>query len=65
MFLLTDGITEAENPNGVNFGDGGLQPLMAGGATLKQVFEELRVFTAGAELEDDCTMVQINYVRAD
>jgi phosphoserine phosphatase RsbU/P len=61
VFILTDGITEAENPSGVNFGDAGLQPLMADGATLNKIFEELRVFTAGAELEDDCTMVQISY----
>jgi len=61
VFILTDGITEAENPTGVNFGDAQLQPLIAEGAELNKVFEELKSFTAGAELEDDCTMVQICY----
>ena len=61
VFILTDGITEAENPSGVNFGDGGLQPLLAEGTTLNRVFAELKSFTAGAELEDDCTMVELCY----
>lgn len=61
VFVLTDGITEAENPTGENFGDAKLQPLIANGAALRTVFEELKSFTAGAELEDDCTMVQICY----
>lgn len=61
VFILTDGITEAENPAGTNFGDSELQPLIASGAELGKVFEELKSFTSGAELEDDCTMVQICY----
>lgn len=61
VFFLTDGITEAENPNGENFGDTLLQSLIGNGASLNQVFQELNTFIAGAELEDDCTMVQIRY----
>ena len=59
VFILTDGITEAENPAGTNFGDAQLRPLIESGAELERVFEELRVFTDGSELEDDCTMVQL------
>lgn len=61
VFILTDGITEAENPVGENFGDTRLQPLIMDGAALNEVFEQLKLFTAGAELEDDCTMVQMRY----
>ena len=61
VFVLTDGITEAEDPSGQCFGDGRLQSLIANGAPLSQVFAELKVFTAGAELEDDCTLVEVRY----
>jgi phosphoserine phosphatase RsbU/P len=61
VFVLTDGITEAEDPAGQCFGDGNLQSLIAKGVSLSQVFAELKVYTAGAELEDDCTMVEVRY----
>lgn len=64
IFVLTDGITEAENTAGENFGDTHLQPLISEGAGLSRVIAELRLFTVGAELEDDCTMVQIRYSPA-
>lgn len=60
-FVLTDGITEAENPEGKCFGEENLQISIRGGASLDQIFGELRVFTAGADLEDDCTLVEILY----
>ncbi len=61
LFVLTDGITEAEDPSGQCFGDGRLQSLISNGAMLSHIFDELRTFTVGAELEDDCTMVEIRY----
>jgi serine phosphatase RsbU (regulator of sigma subunit) len=61
IYVLTDGITEAEDSSGQCFGDDRLQSLIAAGAPLSQVFAELNVFTAGAELEDDCTMVEVRY----
>ncbi|HTY83241.1 MAG TPA: SpoIIE family protein phosphatase [Silvibacterium sp.] len=61
LFVLTDGITEAEDPSGQCFGDGRLQSLISNGAMLSRILDELRTFTAGAELEDDCTMVEIRY----
>jgi serine phosphatase RsbU (regulator of sigma subunit) len=57
----TDGITEAEDPSGVPFGEGRLQAQIAHGARLSRIFAELKTFTAGAELEDDCTMVEVRY----
>jgi serine phosphatase RsbU (regulator of sigma subunit) len=61
IFVLTDGITEAENREAQCFGDSNLQSLVASGAELSTVFAELKLFTAGAELEDDCTVVQLRY----
>ena len=63
IFVLTDGITEAENPSAQCFGDNRLQSLIVNGATLAQIFAELKVFTAGAEPEDDCTMVEVSYCQ--
>lgn len=61
IFVITDGMTEAEDTNGQCFGDGGLQSVIASGATLGRIFDELKLFTSGAELEDDCTMVEVRY----
>ncbi len=61
IFVLTDGITEAENPSGQCFGEGRLQSLITDGARFSQIFAELKTFTAGAEPEDDCTMVEVRY----
>jgi phosphoserine phosphatase RsbU/P len=61
VFILTDGFTEAEDPSGKCFGDGPVQSLVTSGASLSQIFAQLKVFTAGAELEDDCTMVEVRY----
>jgi phosphoserine phosphatase RsbU/P len=61
LFVLTDGITEAENPAGECFGEGPLQSLIGEQGALSQIFSQLKVFTAGAELEDDCTMVEVRY----
>lgn len=61
VFVLTDGITEAENLSGQCFGEGRLQSLIIEGITLGPIFTELKTFTNGAELEDDCTMVEVRY----
>ena len=61
LFIPTDGITEAEDPSGQCFGEVELQALIDNGAELGPIFDELRIFSAGAELEDDCTMVEVEY----
>lgn len=65
IVVLTDGMTEAEHVTGECFGDQRLQSLIGEGALLTKIFEELKVFTAGAELEDDCTMVEVRYGSRD
>lgn len=61
LFCLTDGVTEAEDPSASEFGAGPLQSLVAGGAGLEQILTQIAAFTAGAPLEDDCTLVEVRY----
>ncbi|HEX5236087.1 MAG TPA: SpoIIE family protein phosphatase [Silvibacterium sp.] len=65
LFVLTDGMTEAEDTKGQCFGDGHLQSVIASGAPLGRIFDELKHFASGAELEDDCTMVEVRYGSRD
>lgn len=64
LFIPTDGITEAEDPSGQCFGEMELQALIEQGAGLESIFSKLKIFCAGAELEDDCTMVEVQYRAA-
>jgi sigma-B regulation protein RsbU (phosphoserine phosphatase) len=61
LFLLTDGVTEAEDPSACEFGDGPLQSLIADGSTLETIFAQILRFTANSPLQDDCTMVEVRY----
>jgi serine phosphatase RsbU (regulator of sigma subunit) len=61
IFVITDGVTEAEDSSGQGFGEGRLQALVASGATLNKIFSEIAAFTAGAPLEDDCTIVEVGF----
>lgn len=61
LIVLTDGLTEAEDLSGECFGDRRLQSLIGEGALLDRLFGELKNFTSGAELEDDCTLVEVRY----
>jgi serine phosphatase RsbU (regulator of sigma subunit) len=61
LVILTDGMTEAEDMSGECFGDRRLQSVIGEGALFPRIFEELRLFTSGAELEDDCTMVEVRF----
>lgn len=64
LFIPTDGITEAEDPKGQCFGERDLPALIDNGAALGRIFDQLKIFSAGAELEDDCTMVEVEYRSA-
>lgn len=61
LIAFTDGVTEAEDPRGHCFGDERLLSLVAAQSSIQHVLGDLRVFTNGAEPEDDCTMVEIRY----
>ncbi len=63
VFFYTDGVTEASNPQGEQFGMKQLEILLAANADLSAqeivalVREEIKEFSAGQALADDMTMI--------
>ncbi|HEX6973175.1 MAG TPA: PP2C family protein-serine/threonine phosphatase [Vicinamibacterales bacterium] len=70
VVFFSDGLSEALDPAGEFFGDDALGRALArsaGGAApelAEHIERELRAWTAGAELEDDVTIVTISYDAA-
>ncbi|MCU1225485.1 MAG: protein serine/threonine phosphatase with GAF(s) sensor(s) [Edaphobacter sp.] len=60
LLLVTDGITEAENEAGMQFGDTGLI-AMAHHDDVGSILDQVAKFHAPKEAEDDCTLVDIQY----
>ncbi|HEX4154921.1 MAG TPA: SpoIIE family protein phosphatase [Acidobacteriaceae bacterium] len=58
LLLVSDGVTEAENPDGEFFGDEGLEQASRC-AELAAILELLRDFSKGTPASDDCTLVQL------
>lgn len=63
LLLVTDGITEAENPAGDFYGEEELE-RSAVLATVKEVFDQVQIFANGAPSSDDCTIVEVRYTSA-
>jgi phosphoserine phosphatase RsbU/P len=67
LVLYSDGVSEAENPNGEEFGEAGIRTAIASAlagppqAVLDALFAALRDFTAGAVARDDMTAVVVRY----
>src|SRR5579863_4716003 len=61
FILVTDGVTEAENPKGDFFEDSRLEAAAAKSPTLEGIFSAVSEFCAGNPLNDDCTVVEILY----
>ena len=65
LFLYTDGVNEAENPQQQQYGDDRLQQLLAAGKTasardtVHTVRHDVASFVDGAEPSDDMTMLCI------
>jgi phosphoserine phosphatase RsbU/P len=64
FILVTDGVTEAENPKGDFFEDFRLEAAAAKSPTLEGIFSAVSEFCAGNPLSDDCTVVELCYTRA-
>jgi serine phosphatase RsbU (regulator of sigma subunit) len=68
LFLYTDGVNEAENPQQQQYGDDRLQQLLAAGKTastrdtVHTVRHEVASFVDGAEPSDDMTMLCIKFL---
>jgi len=64
FILVTDGVTEAENPKGEFFEDSRLEAAAAKSPTLEGIFTAVQDFCAGNPLSDDCTVVELVYSDA-
>ena len=65
LILVTDGVTEAESPEGDFFGDQRLEEFVSSGMTPDQIFASVNLFQNGRPLGDDCTLVGLDYFGMD
>jgi sigma-B regulation protein RsbU (phosphoserine phosphatase) len=64
VLLVTDGVTEAEDPEGEFYGDTRLQAAAGKCKTLEEIFESVQLHCKGTPANDDCTMLQITYLQS-
>jgi serine phosphatase RsbU (regulator of sigma subunit) len=62
VVLMSDGVSEAENLEGVQFGSTEMTRDMIGTEPIRDVFASMRKFCAGAQPHDDCTMLVIDRI---
>jgi serine phosphatase RsbU (regulator of sigma subunit) len=62
--LMSDGISEAENPAGAEFGIAGVEELLKGAMDVQAILGAVNSYTGNRELEDDRTVVTIDYTGA-
>jgi len=62
LLLVSDGVTEAEDPDGNFFADNGLD-LAARCTDIGEMLDLIRGFCQGASASDDCTLVQIEFLE--
>jgi len=61
MIIVTDGVTEAENAQGEFFGDERLHAAASGNDPFHQIFASVRAFCADTPLNDDCTVLELEF----
>ncbi len=61
LLLMTDGIAEAEDKDGVGFGDEAMEQTLAGEFTLTGLFAALDAHRGEVPLADDCTALLLKY----
>jgi serine phosphatase RsbU (regulator of sigma subunit) len=61
IILVTDGVTEAESPDGDFFGQERLEASAAQGMSPDEIVSAVRLFSGGRPLGDDCTVVSLSY----
>ncbi len=62
--LMSDGISEAENAAGDEFGISAVEGLLCSGSDVQAVLSAVNAFTGNSELQDDRTVVTIDYTGA-
>lgn len=60
LILMSDGITEAEDPDGIQFGSTPMAVELTASDPIHAVFESMHRFCCGAQPADDCTMLVID-----
>ncbi len=61
LLIVTDGVTEAEDPTGEMYGCERLNELFPSCTGIEDLLVKLQEFCSGTPLNDDCTAVQISY----
>lgn len=61
LVLVTDGVTEAENPDGEFFENERLEEIAGKSTGVDDIFSALSIFCCGVALNDDCTVVELMY----
>jgi serine phosphatase RsbU (regulator of sigma subunit) len=62
FIVVTDGVTEAESPNGEFFGESRLEKSASRERPLEEILASVHHFCAGTPLRDDCTVVELAYL---
>ncbi len=65
FIIVTDGVTEAENPQGDFYEDFRLEAAASKSPTLEGIFSSVTEFCAGNPLSDDCTVVELCYASCE
>jgi serine phosphatase RsbU (regulator of sigma subunit) len=60
--MVTDGVTEAESPAGEIYGDERLKSSSALRMSAEQILASVRLFCAPRPMNDDCTVVSLDYL---
>jgi CheY-like chemotaxis protein/serine phosphatase RsbU (regulator of sigma subunit) len=67
LFLWSDGILEARNPDGEMFGEQRLRALFESASAADGVFDDIQqqlaAFIAGSEADDDTTLIEVRMVE--
>ena len=61
FIVVTDGVTEAEDPTGEFFGNERLEKSAGGANAFEGIFQDVTAYCAGVPLNDDCTVLELTY----
>ena len=65
ILIVTDGVSEPENAEGVAYGDRQLHESIRAGASVSAILEDVADFTGRTPLQDDRTLLEVCYRRDD
>jgi sigma-B regulation protein RsbU (phosphoserine phosphatase) len=63
LCILTDGISETENAEGVEFGTAIVADCLRQAEPIREILAAVESFSAGAEAQDDCTLVVLERIK--